>query len=161
MSGSESAWEAICSLYERPNLADAAIALQDQYDADVTLLLFAAWLALHGHRITAPMAAEMESAVADWRGVVVRAIRETRRAVRGRNAEEVYRQLKAVELAAERHELDLLFTAVHAYGETSRTAASVFDNVCAFMPKGAIGSEAEARFLASLPVSQTPHPADS
>lgn len=101
----ESLWSFSLSVYAAPSVAAACLDAQDGHDADVNLLLWAAWLAAQGHDLMPDELAEAQAATAPWRDEVVRPLRAVRRRLKsapGPDAESLRRQVKAAELEAER-----------------------------------------------------------
>lgn len=69
-------------LYAQPGVEAACLALQDEADADVSLVLFALWLGRTG-RVVAPQALERARAVAEaWQRQVTGPVRRARRALK-------------------------------------------------------------------------------
>lgn len=109
-------WRFAVALYGSPGVAQACLALQDRFELDVNLLLFAAWLGAE-RRLALP-AAEAASArqrTAAWHGEIVRPLRRIRQRMKSGPApapspetQSLRADLKAVELDAERIELALL-----------------------------------------------------
>ncbi len=105
-------WDYAAEVYEHDGVATACLALQDRFGVDVNLLLYAAWLAKLRRRLTAAHLQALEAAIADWREEVVRPLRALRRQIRTTpGAGDVYDGLKALEMRAERVQLD----AMHAF----------------------------------------------
>jgi len=108
----ETFWDFSVRTYRQPGVAEACLALQDQYGADVNLLLFCCWA---GWRSDALDTHTFEQAVGFsqcWAGHVVRPLRNVRRWMKsdGCNRElmdidacqDVREKVKAVELLAEK-----------------------------------------------------------
>jgi uncharacterized protein (TIGR02444 family) len=83
------------SLARYPAVESLALRLQDEYGADVNLLLFCAFRG----RLSAAALEAADRAVGPWRREVVEPLRRARRAARGTP---LHASLKAAELAAER-----------------------------------------------------------
>lgn len=101
-------WDWSLAVYERPGVAEALIALQDEYGLDVNLLLFCAWAAAEGRVLATADIARGEAAVAAWRAQAVEPLRAVRRALKAEIEGiepalrlEVRRRIAAVELDAE------------------------------------------------------------
>jgi uncharacterized protein (TIGR02444 family) len=102
-------WEFSLRLYDRGEVAQACLALQDAQDADVNLLLYAIWLAQGRQRLTPGHLAEARAAVTPWRERVIRPLRGLRRQLRDfPPASSIRAALQRVELDAEREQQDLL-----------------------------------------------------
>ncbi len=115
MTASADLWSFSLRLYAAPGVADACLTAQDSHGADVNLLLWAAWLALQGHALTAAEVAEAEAASRPWRELVVRPLRAVRRQLKSgpppapdMGTESLRAQVKATELEAERMQQSLL-----------------------------------------------------
>lgn len=103
---SDSLWEFASTSYMRDGVAVICLALQDELDADVNMLLAGAWLGRAGRRWDAAQIACIEAACAAWRArclLPLRAIRRDLKQLEG--AENWYQRIKALELEAERHQL--------------------------------------------------------
>lgn len=106
-------WSFALSLYGRPAVAEACLHWQDQHQAKVNVLLWLIWL---GHRQLVISESELQQAeviIAEWHEQVTRPLRELRRELKPRaandaDAEKVREQIKTAELAAERYELQQL-----------------------------------------------------
>ena len=72
-------WNFTLAVYNRSGVAEACIRLQDECGADVNLVLFILWQAFEGREMTSQGVAEVEAAVGEWQGKVVRPLRESRR----------------------------------------------------------------------------------
>jgi uncharacterized protein (TIGR02444 family) len=93
------------SLKTYPRVKDLALRLQDEYGADINLLLFCAWIG----RLGRDELDAAEAAVAPWRERVLVPLRQARRAARGAR---IYESLKEVELEAERIAQKKIFDAL-------------------------------------------------
>lgn len=107
-------WRFSCAVYAAPGVAVACLGLQDARDADVNLLLLAAWLgAARGTRLEAADIAALPGAA--WQAEVIRPLRALRRRVTdapdiGDPALAAFRrQILDCELAAERIRQAALF----------------------------------------------------
>ncbi len=99
-------WEFASQCYQHVGVAEACLALQDAAEADVNMLLTAAWLAGDGKRWqTAEVSAIVQSCAA-WRARCLLPLRQIRRDMRELIAnDDWYQHLKALELAAEQQQL--------------------------------------------------------
>lgn len=111
MTESADFWNYSLTLYDRPGVAPACLALQDRHGLDVNLLLFCCWASSRGLNVDRATLAAAEGAVATWRNQVVRPLRALRRRLkRGVEAfpavevEAMRRRLNEIELEAERLE---------------------------------------------------------
>jgi uncharacterized protein (TIGR02444 family) len=104
-------WRFSLRFYARPHIAEACLALQDNSDADVNILLFVLYLADQLKQLSAPEIARLDSAVAQWRETVVRPLRTLRRGLKpgiefipGPVGETFRAQIKRLELESEQIE---------------------------------------------------------
>lgn len=99
-------WAFSLTLYDRPGVAEACLALQDGFGADVNLLLLGFWRARQGYAGWAPgEIGRMEAAVAPVNAVLV-PFRAARRALKALQADEpaapgLYAEARALELKLE------------------------------------------------------------
>ncbi len=102
-------WDFVCALYARPGVAQACLALQDEYGADVPLLLAAIW---HGSAargvLSAVRARRWKAHARAWRTQIVAPLRQARRALKTHEAADLYAAVKRAELAAEKLQLEAL-----------------------------------------------------
>ena len=105
-------WHFACALYAKPGVAPACLALQDEYGADVPLLLAALWHGRCGRgRLSAARAKRWKAIARAWRSQIVAPLRQARRALKASEvpeAAELYAAVKRAELAAEKLQLDAL-----------------------------------------------------
>lgn len=103
-------WQYSLANYARDGVADACLALQDDFGLDVNLLLYGAWLASQGFCLTPAHLAELDSGIADWRDNVVRPLRALRRQMREYHpARDIREQVKVLELESERQQQDAMY----------------------------------------------------
>lgn len=110
-------WTFSLSLYRKPDVPPACLALQENYGADVNLLLYCLWIA--GELDPASAADQLTQAMAvveKWHGTVVRPLRHIRQAMKGGIApvgvdlsDPLREEIKSIELAAERVEQTVLW----------------------------------------------------
>lgn len=118
---SDDLWRFAVDRYACPGVAAACLELQDRFDADVPLLLWAVWAGeRHGHALDIGDIRRAQSLVAEWRSLSVLPLRHLRRWLKGVPAPfplpapspaevAAFReQVKALELAAERLQLAAL-----------------------------------------------------
>ncbi len=112
MSESSGFWDFSVRAYSQPGVADACLALQDQYGLDVNLLLYCCWIgAFRGSIPESDLTAALEFSTI-WSANVVRPLRQVRAWMKttGCQSERLPRadcmavraDVKATELAAER-----------------------------------------------------------
>jgi len=104
-------WQFSLRFYALPDVAPACLALQDEANVDVNLLLLLLFLADNGRAVTRDDVARLDAAIAPWRSQVVEPLRALRRRIKTGvgdippNASEPFRNMvKKVELEAERVE---------------------------------------------------------
>ncbi len=102
-------WDFSLAFYTQPGAAAACLELQEHAGADVNLVLYLFFLALHERRLDAAAVTQIDSAIAAWRDAVVRPLRAVRRHLKScpppfdrAAAGELRNQVKRDELAAER-----------------------------------------------------------
>jgi uncharacterized protein (TIGR02444 family) len=115
MTNSDSLWDWSLAAYAAPGVQEACLHLQDAHDHNVPLLLWSAWTAQTGRR---PDADDIEAAcdtARAWSTCAIAPLRAIRRTLKGPLSDietdarlALREQVKAVELAAERHLLDAL-----------------------------------------------------
>lgn len=103
-------WDFSLERYGADGVAPACLLLQDDFGLDVNLLLYAAWLAHRGQRLSEAHLEALERLVAEWREGVVSPLRALCRELRRYPAAATLREeLKRLELQAERHQQDLMY----------------------------------------------------
>lgn len=124
-------WAFAAGVYADSEVEAACLALQDDHRADVVLVLFLTWLGLGGRRLTARALETYLSLSGHWQEAAVEPLRRIRRELGelGSGPREIYESVKAIELEAERAELENFLAAavaqgfVFALGAGSREAA--------------------------------------
>lgn len=117
-------WTFACKLYSEPSVKNACLALQDQYDVNVPLLLTACWVSQHNIELKQDLAEHLCNRAAHWQSGCIDPLRQLRRDMKtadtnsaggdsGEGKElnlwgHVREQVKSVELAAEKALLDTL-----------------------------------------------------
>jgi uncharacterized protein (TIGR02444 family) len=107
-------WDFSLSVYGRPDVARACLALQERHGLDVNLLLLCCWAGVRGHALTADELADLAGAVGPWQKEVVVPLRAARRWLKAQTmapadlAEPLRARIKEQELAAERIEQRVL-----------------------------------------------------
>ena len=113
-------WDFSLRVYRQPGVPDACLALQDAAGADVNIVLFLLWHAAEGRALEAADIAALEALVGDWRRQVVVPLREVRRVLKSREADPeaaaLRRQVKQVELEAERLQQETLYREAASFG---------------------------------------------
>jgi uncharacterized protein (TIGR02444 family) len=134
-------WRFSLQFYRLSGVANACIALQDEYGVDVNLLLFLLWRADEGHLLSADAVKKLDDKVRDWRNLTVIPIRNIRRKLKGGRTlvepgqQEAFRtRIKAIELEAERLQQQALFALSQSgpLGKEADPRAAAHGNVCAY-----------------------------
>lgn len=119
-------WTYACLLYARDGVEPLLLALQDEDEADVLLLITACWLGAQG---TGQNVEEWRALVRwhePWREEVIDPLRRARRHVRSETGRsDLYGQLKAAELAAERLQLERLEVRLGGVKNSEKQASSL------------------------------------
>jgi uncharacterized protein (TIGR02444 family) len=111
-------WRFAVALYGQAGVPEACLGLQNRFELDVNLLLFAAWLGVE-HRLALweAEAALARQRTAAWHAEIVRPLRRIRQHMKSgpvpapsSETESLRDKLKAVEIESERIELALLQT---------------------------------------------------
>jgi uncharacterized protein (TIGR02444 family) len=103
-------WDHSLTIYRVDGVAMSCIALQDTFDIDVNLLLYAAWLAHRQRCLSDDHLAALDACVREWRENVVKPLRGLRRQLRAHtSAAKVCDELKSLELRAEREQQDRMY----------------------------------------------------
>ncbi len=111
-------WTFSLEVYAQQGVQQECLALQDEFGVDVNLLLFFCYVgAIEGIRLGEREIAEASQAVSDWRGEVVRGLRDVRRSLKtiaaqtpiAEPAKALRINVKAAELEAERIEQAILW----------------------------------------------------
>lgn len=116
-------WDYAVAVYDRPGVAPDLLALQDQFQTDVNMILFCLWLGQHRQDI-APILAEALTISETWR-MSIAPLRTARRALKAQlerrpDLVELRERIKACEREAERRQIgDLAALVTH----TAVTAA--------------------------------------
>lgn len=123
-------WQYSVEQYARPGVADACLALQDDHDLDVNILLYAAWLASLGRKPDAGHIEALARDVDEWREQVIRPLRSLRRQWKGLSpAAELREQVKNLELEAERLQQDRMLGFYRAAPPPVSESASLSTNL--------------------------------
>lgn len=165
----DSLWEFASAGYQRPGVAATCLDLQDKLEADVNMLLAAAWLGVDGYRWQAEEVAEIVVACSQWRTLCLLPLRKIRRDLKGvAGAENWYQRIKALELEAERQQLHrieevaLRFLPADSATATRDDAAAIEANLLTYLatlPAAAGESRTAAALLTGLlAAAQTARP---
>lgn len=94
-------WHYACTLYSLPNVADNLLILQDEYQLDVIVLLWIAWLVKEQKKLCADDWLGCLVVCQYWQEKIIGPLRQARREIK-QQYPALYAQAKAVELSAER-----------------------------------------------------------
>lgn len=133
---STSLWEFASSCYQRPGIAEVCLALQDGAEADINMLLAAAWLGTDVIRWQAEDVAAITQACTQWRSACLLPLRQIRRDLKGLvAADNWYQRIKALELEAERYQLRLIEDAVQPLLSTAIAdrSTAIADNLQVYL----------------------------
>lgn len=97
-------WSFSLRVYAAPGVADGCLWLQDRHGLDVNVLLFCVWAGLTRGEVEGALVAEAEALSREWSSRVVQGLRAARRGLAASGHEELYSDVKRVELAAEKIE---------------------------------------------------------
>jgi uncharacterized protein (TIGR02444 family) len=112
-AGANPFWTFSLALYRQPGIDRACLALQDEHNLDVNLLLYACFAASRGEVLEDHAVAGLDAAVSAWREAVLRPLRDLRRLAGDQFGEQGVRQsLLEAELAAERAQQDRIWAAL-------------------------------------------------
>lgn len=126
---SDSLWSWAVSAYKRDGVSEACLQLQDYFDQNVCLLLWGAWCAQTGRKPDEDTLEAAADTARAWETTTVAPLRSVRRTLKAPVPDldtearlAVREQIKAVELAAERHLLTQLQTLAPAPSGAPRPA---------------------------------------
>ena len=102
-------WDFSLALYASESVAQQCLALQDDWDADVNLLLYGIWLAHHGIGWSDDAVKTLQAEFDPWRKITIVPLRTVRRRLRFQTKRRYYNFLKDLELRAERRQQDRLW----------------------------------------------------
>lgn len=105
----ETLQEFALACYQWPGVAEACLHLQDNIDADINMLLTAAWLADQHYCWQHEQLCQLIALCADWRAHCILPLRAVRRYLKhDADLTALYAQAKSLEIDAETHQLHLL-----------------------------------------------------
>jgi len=127
----QSLWSFALGIYDADVVQEACLALQDEYGANVNLLLFGAWMAVtRGVAFTGDDARSAQALVRDWDREIVRPLRAVRRKLKtgpspapSASTETLRNAIKDAELSSERISLAVLEAHADAWPAPPRAAA--------------------------------------
>lgn len=155
-------WNFAISLYEYDAISKHCLALQDEYEVNINILLWCVWCGLERRLLNSEMLSLAESSIKVWHKEVVAPLREVRRAMKSLNIEykseiidDCRERIKMNELMCERVELNLLAQLNEAWGPQK---LCVLDNVRCYLKKRGVNEgyvqkmlDILAKFLKKLP----------
>jgi uncharacterized protein (TIGR02444 family) len=121
-------WDFSLALYSHDELARLCLVLQDEWDADVNLLLYGVWLAHHGVTWQMDNLVALQKEFDPWRKMAIMPLRSVRRRLRFQTKRRYYNFLKELELRAERHQQDRLWLQWNASTTAIETASGLLFN---------------------------------
>ena len=134
-------WRFSLQFYRLSDVADACVALQDDYGVDVNLLLFLLWRADEGRLLSGDEVKSLDDKVRDWRNLTVIPMRTIRRKLKSARTlieparQEAFRtKIKANELEAERLQQQALFALSQStpFGKEADPRTAAHSNLCAY-----------------------------
>jgi uncharacterized protein (TIGR02444 family) len=139
MPDSESSfWTFSLKVYTGQAVADVCLRLQDQFDADVNVVLFMLWSAARGRRLSPQEIGDIIDLVKPWHIQVVRPLRLARRSLKipppdwpPQETEALRQRIKADELEAERLQQQVLarFAQANDIGQSDAAVAASVSNL--------------------------------
>lgn len=130
-------WNFSVAVYGQPGVAPACLALQDEWQLDVNVLLFCLFAASRGHTLQANELQALEEAVRPWREQVVRPLRAVRRWLKAPQVPaaldigSLRQQVQGLELLAERSQ-QMAMTNLVALGSGAPSAEVAAGNLQAY-----------------------------
>jgi uncharacterized protein (TIGR02444 family) len=137
----EAHWRFILAVYAAPGVAAACLSLQDRRGVDVCLLLHALWLgAACAYRLDEAGLARLRAAAGPWQAEIVVPLRAVRRRLKAgpppapdARTDAIRAKLQALEIEAERTELEVLLAALPVHplppGAESKRFEAAFANL--------------------------------
>lgn len=112
-------WQYSLAVYRCEGVETLLLRLQDEFAADINLLLCCCWLGQTKRQLSEQQVVELDAAVANWRQQCMLPLRSIRRYVKAeRGSNDLYQQFKNLELVAERRQQDLLVEKLDGMGRT-------------------------------------------
>ncbi len=105
----QSLWEFSLNVYKKDCVESLLLALQDDYGADINMLLFCFWAAQQGKALSTEQIHELIKATAKWRNDCVIPLRSIRLSLKGQPGPDQFRhRIKVLELEAEQWQQQLM-----------------------------------------------------
>lgn len=151
-------WDFSLRFYGQPGVPQICLALQDEGNADVNVLLYLLYLASQGRVLDDDAVTRLDGAVAAWRDEVVRPLRTARRHLKhpanafdGEASAGLRNEIKRSELAAERIQqftLERLFPAAVTGSAAASAADAARESLAAYSRlRGGFPAAAVSQFL--------------
>jgi uncharacterized protein (TIGR02444 family) len=110
-------WQYSLKLYSQIGVESSLLILQDDYGADVNVLLCCCWLGALQQELTIEQCSKLVAVSASWRAECVTPLRSVRRFLRTRpENDDLRNRAKALELEAEREQQILMYQALESLG---------------------------------------------
>lgn len=147
-------WEYSLQIYAQPGVKSLLLELQEEYGADVNLLLCCCWLASESRILATAEMAALVAACAKWRGQCIIPLRGVREFLKSQSdgasdnsegsaaapVQDLYEQVKALELRAERWQQDLIVEQLSTLPQTrceqdkEEIARQLLQDYCSRLP---------------------------
>lgn len=106
-------WDFAVALYRQPGVESLCLALQDDWDVDVTVLLFSVWLSMRGLLFDDARRESVQSQCEPWQAEVIAPLRRARRWLKTQSSQTAAvaacrNTIRDAELAAEKLQLQRL-----------------------------------------------------
>lgn len=135
-----SLWHFAINYYQRPGVAELCLSLQDNWQADVCLLLWCLWLEARGQALSHAQLLHAQQQLQPWRDTVITPLRQLRRNIKQRYGQQdgaiqdtaieaLRQQIKTAELAGEQWQLQQL----QALASWPPSAVCAGDNVSLYL----------------------------
>jgi uncharacterized protein (TIGR02444 family) len=119
-------WDFASDCYSRPGMAEICLRAQDDYAADINMVLTAAWLAARTVRWECADVAALAQLCTEWRTQCLLPLRSVRRYLKHRTgADDMYTRVKMLELDAERRQLQLIETVLSEHNTSGTDDSSL------------------------------------
>ena len=134
-------WAYSLAVYDRVGVEPVLLQLQEEFAADINMLLCCCWLAGEGRELTEGDIQVLVRASIKWRAQCIMPLREIRRFLSSQpGSESIRRQVKALELESEQWQQDALFGGISAVSLTvsvltaRELALQHLHTYCGFLP---------------------------
>ncbi|MFY0691904.1 MAG: TIGR02444 family protein [Paracoccaceae bacterium] len=129
-------WSYALAVYKREGVPEACLRLQDEFGADVPVLLYTLWMAAHGWQLDPPAMERVEAEIRTWRRDVVVPLRQVRRRLKtgprpapDARTETLRSAIKGAELSAEKIELETLSRIAFIPTQSARAKSPYQENL--------------------------------